>query len=129
MDYKQLQDVIRSCKLCTQSIVDEYGVFLGDRPRQVYRWRQKTCKKCSSWLYNMDDKLLSYNVDPAYPQCVKPKGGKLTPQVITREYIEKGIAIVHEGLKLKKLKKTRQLTLCDIMVCVVTQLTKLLRMV
>ena len=105
MDYKQLVNVIRSCKLCTQSILEEYTVLMGAKQKQGYRWRKKTCKKCTSWFYNFDDKLLSYNPDASYPEWILPSNGKIKPKFITRDHIEEGIAIVHEGLKFKRLKK------------------------
>ena len=125
MDYKQLVDVIRSCKLCTLSILDEYSVSLGARPKPGYRWRKRTCKKCSSWLYNMDDTLLSYNADPSYLNGCLPTSGKMKPKIITRHNIDEAIELVHDGLKYKKLKNMRHIIYCDILVCVVMQLIKL----
>ena len=106
MDYKQLVNEIRSCNLCTNSILDEYSsIVMGTKPKISYRWRQKKCKKCSSWFYNLDEKLLSYKPDSSYPKWLVPKSGMIPPKIITRDHIEDGIEMMHDGLKFKKCKK------------------------
>jgi hypothetical protein len=53
----------------------------------------------------MDDKLLSYKADPSYPKWLLPTSGMIKPKLISRDHIEEGIALIHEGLKYKKCKK------------------------
>jgi hypothetical protein len=107
MDYKQVQNVIRSCERCTKSIFDEFFCIFGKTKKRskMYYWRTKTCKKCSSFLYDTESKLLHYKPEACYPKVLLPKDGKLRPQRITRDYLEKTIYTLHYGLKIGELKK------------------------
>ena len=107
MDYKQVQNVIRSCDKCTKSIFDEFFYIFGKSKKRskAYFWRTKTCKKCTSFLYDMESKLLHYKPDPTYPKVMIPKDGKMRPQRITRTYLEEIIFKVHLGLKIGEIKK------------------------
>ena len=45
MDYKQLVNEIRSCNLCTNSILDKYSsIVMGTKPKISYPWRQKNVR-------------------------------------------------------------------------------------
>ena len=107
MDYKQVKNVIRSCDRCTKSIFDEFFFIFGKTKKRSkpYHWRTKTCKKCTSFLYDMDSKLLHYKPDTTFPKIMVPSDGKMKPQRITRDYLEKTIYKVHLGLKIGELKK------------------------
>jgi hypothetical protein len=111
MDYKQLVNVIRSCSRCTKSICNEFiGICIG-KQKNNYSWRKKTCTKCTSWLHNMDSRLLSYIPDKSYPDWCIPVSGKLKPKIITRDHVEEGIEFVHDGLILSKFKKNEAINL------------------
>ena len=101
LDCKQVQDKIQSCPKCTKGIVKEAQSFLN----MESLWRQKKCKSCSCWLYNMDSKLLNYIPEKNYPS-EHFKGtlykGKLQPHWINKNEIE---TKVNELLHEKRLGK------------------------
>jgi hypothetical protein len=105
MDYKQLLPVIPSCKACSKSIQQEYNGIIGKSQNKNNKWRKSGCRKCSAWLYHMDSKLLYYKPDANYPTNMIPKSGKIGPKLITRNYLENGVKLVHDGIILKQFKR------------------------
>jgi hypothetical protein len=92
IDSRKVASVIRSCKKCTKSIIDE---MTSDRVT-YHDWRDKSCKHCSAWMYNMEHDKLWYEPDNDYPihdmdATIKIKDGKIGPRIITGDDIIKGI--------------------------------------
>jgi hypothetical protein len=85
LDCGQVQQYIRSCKGCTESIIDEAM----ENPKQHYEWRLKRCIKCTAWLFDINSKLLQYKPDKQFPTMYLSNNNKtLSPQFITKTYLE-----------------------------------------
>ena len=65
LDFKKVQNNVRSCNLCSKSIIQEVKT-----KKIQQRWRSKKCKKCTAWLYNTESKLLHFEPDPQYPNIL-----------------------------------------------------------
>ena len=64
-----------------------------------YEWRNGNCSKCTSWMYDLNNKMLHYEPDTYFPVSQFPDelyDGKLKPMTISLINIETGvIKIIH----------------------------------
>ena len=88
LDCAQVQNYIRSCKACSESIIDEAM----DIQKESYKWRSRNCIICTGWLFNMKSKLLHYEPDKQFPSIyLSNNTNTLQPKSITKSYIETSV--------------------------------------
>ena len=107
LDSRQVVNAIRSCPMCSKSIIME---ALNEEPLLKYEWRENTCIDCSSWMYHIDHQLLYYTPEKDFPQEICPSWcaeGKLPPRKITRSGIDMGIYHVKDMIHKKRINLTQ----------------------
>lgn len=109
LDCKQKKKVIKSCVDCTRSIESEAYEIINEVQRVDvnYEWRDDTCIKCSAWMYNMNNKLLSYKPDKDYPAFMTNDEGEIHPQQITKKKLETAITFVHDEIQKGALNNAK----------------------
>ena len=107
LDSRQVKNAIKSCPLCSKSIILE---ALDDDPILKYEWRDNSCINCSSWMYHIDHKLLYFTPEKDFPQEICPSlccEGKLPPGKVTRWGIEMVIGHVIDMIQNKRINITQ----------------------
>lgn len=103
IDSRQVKDAIRSCQVCSKSILME---AMADNQTIKYEWRDKSCNACSSWMFNLEHKLLRYTPEKDFPTMIHPNlcsDGKLPPRNITRTGIDNAVQYIKECIDNKRI--------------------------
>ena len=86
LNCKMVQNYIRSCDLCKNSIIKEANT----NKINNNKWRSKKCKKCTAWLYNIESPLLHFSPEKSFPLSLLDNK-LLKPTKITKSTIERSV--------------------------------------
>ena len=106
INIKQNVNSIRSCEICTASILDE-GSNQNKLSKFKYEWRSGNCKKCTAWMYHSNSSLLHFLPENNFPIILFQNelvNGKLRPYKINRTNVVRGIHQVVDNIEKNKMK-------------------------